>query len=441
MLISKTQLRRHLLECVEEARRQGRDTGGLVEKLAALPDSYDALAAFSHALIELPQRPDWVYEEPDDFAAIRSAWAPDAAMARPVDAAARIEAAFLGRVCGCMLGKPVEVNPSFEEMRKAGRAAGEWPLKNYVSAKFLEALGRREDGWGITHREGLVCAVPDDDISYTVLAMQLLERHGAGFTHAQQRELWMRNLANGITWGPEHVFLINSSIKSIEYHHDRTVEPNWQDWRLRLNPGGELCGAMIRADAYGYACAGNPALAVELAYRDASLTHVKTGIYGSLYAAAAVALAAVEPDLKQVMLKALAFVPQKSRFATITRRCYDIVMNASNWEQAAEAIATEFGTHTHCAIYQETGNLINSLRFATDTGEAIGLQVSQGNDTDSYGATAGSIAGMFYGKAGLDQRWLAPLNDTIHIGLAEFHDNRLGALALRMARLPEALKS
>ena len=32
-----------------------------------------------------------------------------------------------------------------------------------------------------------------------------------------------------------------------------------------LNPGNELCGAAIRADAYGYAFLGNPAKAAELA--------------------------------------------------------------------------------------------------------------------------------------------------------------------------------
>ena len=38
---------------------------------------------------------------------------------------------------------------------------------------------------------------------------------------------------------------------------------------------------MIRADAYGYACPGRPELAAELAWRDAGLTHRRTGIYGT----------------------------------------------------------------------------------------------------------------------------------------------------------------
>ena len=48
-------------------------------------------------------------------------------------------------------------------------------------------------------------------------------------------------------------------------------------WADFLNPGEELCGALIRADAYGYAFAGRPQRAAELAWRDAMLTHRRTG--------------------------------------------------------------------------------------------------------------------------------------------------------------------
>ena len=47
---------------------------------------------------------------------------------------------------------------------------------------------------------------------------------------------------------------------------------------LALNPADEHCGAMIRADAYGYACPGDPARAAALAHRDATLTHRRTGV-------------------------------------------------------------------------------------------------------------------------------------------------------------------
>ena len=58
-----------------------------------------------------------------------------------------------------------------------------------------------------------------------------------------------------------------------------------------INPGEELCGALIRADAYGWACPGDPVAAAVLAHRDATLTHVRTGVYAAMWVAAAVATA------------------------------------------------------------------------------------------------------------------------------------------------------
>ena len=81
-----------------------------------------------------------------------------------------------------------------------------------------------------------------------------------------------------------------------------------------MNPGDELCGAAIRADAYGYALPGNPELASELAARDASFTHNRTGIYGTMFIAAAIATAQVTDDRVEVIKTALQYIPQKSRF-------------------------------------------------------------------------------------------------------------------------------
>ncbi len=51
----------------------------------------------------------------------------------------------------------------------------------------------------------------------------------------------------------------------------------------------EWIGAQIRADGWGYASAGNPERAAELAYRDACWTHRANGIYGEMMFAAIMA--------------------------------------------------------------------------------------------------------------------------------------------------------
>ena len=70
-------------------------------------------------------RADWPFEEPVSWQGIQAASEqldPAAAWAQPDFAAAgaRARAGFLGSVCGCVLGKPVEVDPTLFELETAG---------------------------------------------------------------------------------------------------------------------------------------------------------------------------------------------------------------------------------------------------------------------------------------------------------------------------------
>jgi hypothetical protein len=134
---------------------------------------------------------------------------------------------------------------------------------------------------------------------------------------------------------------------------------------------------------------------------------------------------------------ALGFVPQQSRFFKITADCLRMVEQSDDWLAAYEKIHKRYGKYGHCQIYQEVGTLINTLRFAEDIGDGICKQVMQGCDTDSFGCTAGSILGAYFGPGHLDERWLEPFNDNLHTGLAQFYERSLSACAKRMSRLPQ----
>ena len=63
--------------------------------------------------------------------------------------------------------------------------------------------------------------------------------------------------------------------------------------RDSCNPYRETLGARIRADVFGYAAPGNPEKAASMAYREATLTNAKNGLYGAMFTAAMLACAAV----------------------------------------------------------------------------------------------------------------------------------------------------
>ena len=438
-LPSHALLRTRLEEVLRDLEGAGRVVDDARRTLRGIGASYDALVEFALGLDELPMRDDWPYDEPDDLDGIRAASDPDrATAARSVpDAAGRARTAFLGSVCGCMLGKPFEIDPTLAELRGVLEPLGEWPLADYATEEAVHALREQQGQWPELVRGRITHVAPDDDINYTVLGMLVLEAHGLEFSRHDLLRLWLYNLPVLATFGPERTLIANAATAALE----PGLPLPWplERWTTVLSPGAELCGALIRADAYGYACLGWPERAAELAWRDAAMTHRGTGVYGAMFVAAAIAAAPLVNHPLDVFATALQYVPQRSRFAEAVRFALDAVAAASDWLDGYERVHARYGDFGHCRVLQEVGTLVNTLRFASDVGDGICMQVMQGNDTDSFGATAGSILGAYFGPGHLDGRWTEPFGDRIHLALAACWETSLSALAERMGALPRLL--
>lgn len=446
MLPSYVFLKKQIRAMLDCKSTQGHDIEALREQLPELPDSYDAIADFARRVASAPLRAGWPYVEPNDLGEIWSECDP----ARPLgpicsvnleDASQRAEMAFLSAAAGCMLGKPLEVNPTLAEIRAAAEAVGEWPLSDYISEAMLEKLGRRHPSWIETTRERMRYVAPDDDMNYSIIGMLLLEKHGTEFTRRDVMDTWLHNLPPLWTWGPERTTLIKAAIYSIHNEFGPEEEPPFETWASTWNPASEACGAAIRMDAYGYACPGNPALAAELAWRDASWTHRRTGIYGAMFIAAAIACAFVYnstsgEDRMSIFETALQFVPRRSRFYEITADSLEMVRQSTGWLDGYERIHAKYSQYGHCAIYQEVATMINTMRFAPSVGEGICMQVAQGNDTDCFGEIIGSLLGAYFGPGSLEERWIAPFNNEMHTALASFYESSLSTVTRRMGELP-----
>jgi ADP-ribosylglycohydrolase len=133
---------------------------------------------------------------------------------------------------------------------------------------------------------------------------------------------------------------------------------------------------------------------------------------------------------------ALRYIPRRSRLHEHLATALAIVGGSRDWASAYAALEAALGTFGHCRIYFELGCQINSVRFAQNTGHGIGLQVSQGLDTDSFGATAGAILGARFGPSGLADEWVRPFRDDLRTSVAGFAERSLTAIARRMAALP-----
>src|SRR5690606_2171513 len=129
-------------------------------------------------------------DEPTGLAGIRSRcpdWPARPASGpapRPPHPAA-LEAAWLRRAAGCLLGKPVETLP-LPAIRELARAAGNWPLTGYFTARGApgELLARHP--WNrrsaATPLAENIDGMPeDDDLNSPLLALMVLRRHGRAF--------------------------------------------------------------------------------------------------------------------------------------------------------------------------------------------------------------------------------------------------------------------
>ena len=109
------------------------------------------------------------------------------------------------------------------------------------------------------------------------------------------------------------------------------------------NPSASGSGLRSGPTACGYACPGRPELAAELAWHDASLSHVKNGIYGEMWMAAAIATAFVTDDIYEVIETATSEIPKESRFAAMVRNMLGWREEYPDWKSCWERVNQEYG--------------------------------------------------------------------------------------------------
>lgn len=343
----------------------------------------------------------------------------------------RLEAAWLGRAAGCVLGKPVEKLP-LAAIRELARAAGNWPLNDWftergVPAELLAAHPWNRRSAPTSLAENIDGAPEDDDLNYPLLNLLLLRRHGTDFTTADVAGLWLDELPAGRTFTAERVAYRNL-LAGIEPPATAT----------RRNPFREWIGAQIRADAFGWTHPGDPGRAAELAHRDAVLTHTANGVYGAMFVAATVAVAmAGEDDVHACLAAGLDVVPPGSRYAAAVRlgvataRAHGDPGDPGSFDAVVDALHARFADHHWVHVLPNAALLAAALTHADgDFTGSVCRAVAAGLDTDSNGATAGSVAGALAGAPkALPERWTAPLRNRLASSVANFDGIGFDALA------------
>lgn len=384
-------------------------------------------------LRELDERPDGaelVAAEPDELDAILAAAPSGSAGVAVADGSAaeredRLLGAWLGRAAGCLLGKPVEKIP-LDGIRAIARSTGNWPIASYFTEVGLDPEIAAGYPWNRRSRptslvENIDGMPEDDDLNFPLIALQLLESRGRGFTTDDVAQAWLDALPGGRVFTAERIAYRNL-LDGYEPEVAGRVGNPFRDW----------IGAQIRTDVYGWASPGDPVAAARLAWTDARLSHGRNGVYGAMFAAAACSVAVAGAGIDGVLRAGLSVVPAGSRYAAAVHRGAQLAASDLDDVAAVDALHAEFG-HLHWVHVLNNAALLAFalMRGAGRFERTITLAVSGGWDTDSVGATAGSIAGALTGAATLPARWIDPLHDRLATSVPGFADVRFSELARR----------
>jgi ADP-ribosylglycohydrolase len=426
-----TELRTLFSAEVTQRREEGCDVHAF-ESLPIEAFSESTLHALYADLDLLDPAPDWPHEEPSTLHEIHAA-RPDGPRTLPPcgtdkNLKERLLGAWLGRSAGCLLGKPVEGWPR-ERIEKLLAAAGKTELDDYCpDIAFPDGPDSYPDEvrpWLAGHIESMP---RDDDMDYTILGLLALEKHGEAFTASDIGALWLDLLPYSRVYTAEYITYRNYANG---LRPPRTAE--------HMNPYREWIGGQIRADIWGYVNPGQPERAAEFAFRDASLSHVKNGIYGEMFVAAALAAVLGGADVPSALEIGLSEIPERSRFTEMAHRVRDWCGQHSDWKAVWERIEEHYGAYHPVHTINNAAYVIAALLLAGDDFEkAITIAVACGLDTDCNGATAGSIMGAFLGAKRLPGKWIDLLNDTIRSDLVGHATMKISDLAERTVKQAEA---
>ena len=387
----------------------------------------------------LPDRKDYPWIEPNDLGSIRKA------RSKPVTLPPwkggrkafyeKLHGGLAGRIAGCMLGKPVE-GWVHQHVRHLAEVTGRWPLRQYFalpSPAERRALVKRGNPESNIHKpplslcleDNLAGSRPDDDINYTLIGHEVIKRHGAGFRPHHVGLVWFQQLPLGATCTAERVAYRNLA--------NGILPPESATFR---NPYREWIGAQIRADYYGFANPGNPERAAEWAWRDASISHTRNGIYGAMWVAAMIAAAYTERDWTGIIRAGLAQIPKKSRLYAAVEATLAFHADGKPFDAFVESLYSEWnGSILHGWVHTIPNAQIvaaSLLYGGGDYAAVVGMAVSAGMDTDCNGATAGALWGIRYGDKAIPRYWLDPLQDLCRTNVGGATEIAISQLAKNM---------
>lgn len=324
----------------------------------------------------------------------------------------KIEGAWYGRICGCLLGKVVE-GIRLDEFISLLKESHNYPIHRYILSTDLD--GNVKEKYKFKFWEG-VCAdeidfaPADDDTNYPVLYQNVIEKYGRDFTSSDVAKAWLE-------YQPKDAYCTAERVAFRNFVNGYYPP----DSAMYKNPYREWIGAQIRADYFGYINPGNPKLAAEMAFRDASISHTKNGIYGEMFVAAMIARATVSDDIVDIIQCGLSQIPTTSRLYEDISGMIEDYKNGVKKQEALNKIYAKYddmSEYDWCHTIPNARIVVYALLYGeNDYGKSICMAVEAAFDTDCNGATVGSVLGIKNGISSIGKEWTDAVGSKLHTNI------------------------
>ncbi len=297
----------------------------------------------------------------------------------------RVYAGVLGKIIGVYLGRPFE---------------------GWSYGRMMAELG--EINYYVHEKRGVPLIVTDDDITGTFTFLRAMPDYGntLALTPAQIGQTWLNYLIEKRTilwWGG-----LGNSTEHTAYLRLKHGIPAPQSGSMALNGKvvAEQIGAQIFIDGWAMIAPGDPALAVDLARRAASVSHDGEAIYGAQVIAAMESLAFVEPDIAVLLDTAVTFIPQDSVIYRMIGDLRNWRERVPDWREAFGLLAAQYGYDKYggnCHMVPNHGLIVLSLLWGDDDFQKTLMIVNTcGWDTDCNSGNVGCLMGIKNGLAGIE---------------------------------------
>lgn len=272
--------------------------------------------------------------------------------------------------------------------------------------------------------------IPNDDLDFQLLWLEVLEEKGTLIKSTDLADAWIEKCWYTFS---EYGYFIKNYMRGIKPPYTGIINNSFFK---------EGMGCPIRSEIWGIISAGNPELASQYAYMDATLDHADNSVYAEQFLAAAESIAFFESDIEKIVKTGMEFIPSDSKLY----KCYKMILdfyenNKEDFLEARRLLIKNYSHNDFTNSVQNLGIILIALLYGEgDMRKTINIALRCGYDTDCTCASAGAIIGIICGYNGLDEEVKSLINDYFICGI-DVHrsSNSIESLAIDSTKI--ALKT